>query len=108
MKSEYVFNDKDQEIEKTTYQWSTFDNNWEGKKKETTTYNENDDIASIKEDAFDGFEYMDKYVHTYYYTVHNTGGISEAKSDTMILKLWYKPALYKLKYRMTARFPFMT
>ena len=87
LKSEYVFNDKDQEIEKTTYQWSTFDNNWEGKKKETTTYNENDDIASIKEDAFDGFEYMDKYVHTYYYTVHNTGGISEAKSDTMNFKV---------------------
>lgn len=79
-KSVQVFNDKDQEIEKTTYQWSTLDNNWEGKKKETTTYNENDDIASIKEDVFDGFEYMDQYVHTYYYTVHNTGGISEAKS----------------------------
>lgn len=87
LKSEYVFNDKDQEIEKTTYQWSTFDNNWEGKKKETTTYNENDDIASIKEDVFDGFEYMDQYVHTYYYTVHNTGGISEAKSDTMNFKV---------------------
>ena len=86
-KSVQVFNDKDLEIEKTTYQWSTFDNNWEGKKKETTTYNENDDIASIKEDAFDGFEYMDKYVHTYYYTVHNTGGISEAKSDTMNFKV---------------------
>ena len=80
-------NDKDQEIEKTTYQWSTFDNNWEGKKKETTTYNENDDIASIKEDVFDGFEYTDQYVHTYYYTVHNTGGISEAKSDTMNFKV---------------------
>lgn len=87
LKSEYVFNDKDQEIEKTTYQWSTFDNNWEGKKKETTTYNENDDIAFIKEDVFDGFEYMDQYVHTYYYTVHNTGGISEAKSDTMNFKV---------------------
>ena len=87
LKAEYVFNDKDQEIEKTTYQWSTFDNNWEEKKKETTTYKENDDIASIKEDAFDGFEYMDKYVHTYYYTVHNTGGISEAKSDTMNFKV---------------------
>lgn len=87
LKSEYVFNDKDQEIEKTTYQWSTLDNNWEGKKKETTTYNENDDIAFIKEDVFDGFEYMDQYVHTYYYTVHNTGGISEAKSDTMNFKV---------------------
>lgn len=46
-----------------------------------------DDIASIKEDVFDGFEYMDQYVHTYYYTVHNTGGISEAKSDTMNFKV---------------------
>lgn len=86
-KSFSTFNDKDQIVEKITYQWSSYDNKWEDKTKIETEYNENEDIASQKESYFDGFSYNDKYVHTYYYTAHNTGGVSESGTDTMNFKL---------------------
>ena len=87
LKSVYTFNDNDQEIEKITYQWSTYENDWEGKTKMTTIYNDNGDIDYIKEDFFDGFDYLDKYIHTYYYTVRGTGNISDTELDEMNFKV---------------------
>lgn len=97
LKTFSIFNEKDQLIEKISYQWSTFDNNWEGKKKEETGYNENDDIAFVKEYSFDGFDYLDKYVHTYYYTVHNTGAIAVSESDLKNFKIMVQSGLIQVE-----------